>query len=150
VHYFRVLEPTEREWRALLKFGVSLSVMLIRRFLVLFLAFGLLASACGGESISASNCEELADETIELFQRLIDDVDAEFDDMSVEDFIATGGDLPSIEQFEQDAETIDELAVELGCTQTEIASAVQGRVGELTAQSDLGRFLIDAIRSGGL
>lgn len=125
--------------------------MPIRRFLVILLvAIGLLASACSGDSISASDCDELVDETIELFQRLIDDVDAEFDDISVEDFVATGGDLPSIEQFEQDAETIDELAVELGCTQTEIASAVQGRVGELTAQSDLGRFLIDAIRSGGL
>lgn len=125
--------------------------MPIRRFLVILLvAIGLLASACSGDSISASDCDELVDETIELFQRLIDDVDAEFDDISVEDFVATGGDLPSIEQFEQDAETIDELAVDLGCTQTEIASAVQGRVGELTAQSDLGRFLIDAIRSGGL
>lgn len=124
--------------------------MPIRRLLVLLAAIGLVASACGGDSISASNCDELVDETIELFQRLIADVDAEFEDMSVEDFVAIGGDLPSIEQFEQDAETIDELAVELGCTQTEIASAVQGRVGELTAQSDLGRFLIDAIRSGGL
>lgn len=124
--------------------------MSIRRLLVLLAAIGLLASACGGDSISASNCDELVDETIELFQRLIADVDAEFEDMSVEDFVAIGGDLPSIEQFEQDAETIDELAVELGCTQTEIASAVLGRVGELTAQSDLGRFLIDAIRSGGL
>lgn len=125
--------------------------MPIRRFLVILLvAIGLLASACSGDSISASDCDELVDETIELFQRLIDDVDAEFDDISVEDFVATGGDLPSIEQFEQDAETIDELAVDLGCTQTEIASAVQDRVGELTAQSDLGRFLIDAIRSGGL
>jgi hypothetical protein len=124
--------------------------MLIRRFLMFIVAFGLLASACGGDSISASNCEELADETIELFQRLIDDVDAEFEDMSVEDFAATGGDLPSIERFEEDAETIDELAGELGCTQTDIASAVQSRIGELTAKSDLGRFLIDSIRSGGL
>lgn len=124
--------------------------MPIRRFLMFIVAFGLLASACGGDSISASNCEELADETIELFQRLIDDVDAEFEDTSVEDFAATGGDLPSIERFEQDAETIDELAAELGCTQTDIASAVQSRIGELTATSDLGRFLIDSIRSGGL
>ncbi len=124
--------------------------MLIRRALVLIVAFGLLASACGGDSISASNCEELADETIELFQRLIDDVDTEFEGMSVEDFVATGGDLPSIERFEQDAATIDELAAELGCTQTDIASAVQNRIGELTAKSDLGRFLIDSIRSGGL
>ena len=123
--------------------------MKIRRTLVLLVGFALLAASCGG-SISAENCDELVDETIELFQRLIDDVDAEFDDMSVEDYLATGGELPSIEKFEEDAEAIDELAAELGCTQTEIASAVQARVGELTAESDLGRFLIDAIRAGGL
>lgn len=123
--------------------------MKIRRTLLLLIALLLFATGCG-DSISAENCDELVDETIELFQRLIDDVDAEFDDMSVEDYLATGGELPSIEKFEEDAETIDELAAELGCTQTEIASAVQSRVGELTAESDLGRFLIDAIRAGGL
>jgi hypothetical protein len=123
--------------------------MVIRRFLLLLVALSLFAAGCGG-SISAENCDELVDETIELFQRLIDDVDSEFDDMSVEDFLATGGELPSIEKFEEDAATIDELGAELGCTQTEIASAVQNRVGELTAESDLGRFLIDAIRAGGL
>ncbi len=123
--------------------------MVIRRLPILLVALSLFAVGCGG-SISAENCDELVDETIELFQRLIDDVDSEFDDMSVEDFLATGGELPSIEKFEEDAATIDELGAELGCTQTEIASAVQNRVGELTAESDLGRFLIDAIRAGGL
>lgn len=113
------------------------------------LAFGLLAAACGG-SISASDCDELVDETMELFQSLIDDVDSEFEDMSVEDFLATGGDLPSVERFEEDAEKIDELATELGCTQSEISAEVQERADELTAESDLGRFLINAIRIGGL
>lgn len=126
--------------------------MLIRRLLVLLVllvAISLFAAACGN-SISASNCDELADETIELFQRLIDDVDAEFDDMTVEDILANERDLPSVERFEEDAAKIDELATELGCTQAQIASAVQNRVGELTAESDLGRFLIDAFRVGGL
>ncbi len=123
--------------------------MLISRILVILVAFGLLAVACG-DSISAANCDELADETMELFQRLIDDVDSEFEDMSVEDFLATNGELPSVERFEEDAAAIDELATELGCTQSEIGAAVQDRVGEPTAESDLGRFLIDAIRIGGL
>ncbi len=123
--------------------------MRIRRNLILVVALALLAASCGG-SISADNCDELVDETIELFQRLIDDVDAEFEEMSVEDFLATGGELPSKEQFEEDAAKIDELGAELGCTQSEIASEVQNRVGELTAESDLGRFLIGAIRAGGL
>ena len=116
---------------------------------MLTLAVGLLAGACGG-SISANDCGELADETMELFQRLIDDVDSEFEDMSVEDYLATGGELPSVERFEEDAEKIDELAKELGCNQSEISAAVQERAEELTAESDLGRFLINAIRIGGL
>jgi hypothetical protein len=123
--------------------------MVIRRILGLFLALGLLASACG-DSISATDCEELADETMELFQSLIDDIDSEFEDMSVGEYLASGGELPSVERFEDDAATIDELATELGCTQSEIGAAVQERVNELTAASDLGRFLIDAIRAGGL
>lgn len=113
------------------------------------LALAVFVSACGG-GISASTCDELIDETMDLFQRLIDDVDSEFQDLTVEEFIATGGDLPSIETFEKDAEIIDELAVELGCSQSQIASGVQSQLGNLTAESDLGRFLIGAIRSGGL
>ncbi|MDK1019886.1 MAG: hypothetical protein QGD89_10870 [Actinomycetota bacterium] len=123
--------------------------MLVRRICIVLLATGVLLAACGG-GISARDCDELVGETMELFQRLIDDVDAEFDGMSVEDLIVTGADLPSIERFEQDAALIDELAVELDCTQQEIAAKVQARLGELTAESDLGQFLINAIRSGGL
>ncbi len=123
--------------------------MVIRRIIVLLLAFGLLAAACS-DPISAANCDELADETMELFQRLIDDVDSEFEDMSVADFLATNGELPSVERFEEDAEKIDELATELGCTQSRISAAVRERTNELTAESDLGRFLIDALRIGGL
>ena len=116
---------------------------------VVVLCLALFVSACSG-GISASTCDELIDETMDLFQRLIDDVDSEFQDLTVEEFIATGGDLPSIETFEKDAEIIDELAVELGCSQSQIASGVQSQLGNLTAESDLGRFLIGAIRSGGL
>lgn len=120
-----------------------------RFVVVVVLCFALFVSACSG-GISASTCDELIDETMDLFQRLIDDVDSEFQDLTVEEFIATGGDLPSIETFEKDAEIIDELAVELGCSQSQIASGVQSQLGNLTAESDLGRFLIGAIRSGGL
>lgn len=130
-------------------FPGSLMGMLISRILVILVTFGLLAVACS-DSISASNCDELADETMELFQRLIDDVDSEFEDMSVEDFLVTNGELPSVERFEEDAKKIDELATELGCTQSEIGAAIRERTDELTAESDLGRFLINAIRIGGL
>lgn len=124
--------------------------MVVLRVVALFLALSLVAAACGGSSISASDCTDITDETLALIQRLVDDVDAEFESMSVEDFVATQGDLPSVERFEQDAATIDDLAAELDCTQQEIGSEVRERLDELTAKSDLGRFIINAIRVGGL
>ncbi len=123
---------------------------MIRRLLPLLLVLSLVAAACAGSGISAENCDEVADETMALFQRLIDDVDDEFGDMTVQEFMDTGGDLPSIQKFREDAATIDDIAVELGCTQSEISAAVAGRVDELTAETDLGRFIISGIRSGGL
>jgi hypothetical protein len=120
------------------------------RILIVLLAFGLLATACGGDSISATNCEELADETIEMFQRLIDDVDSEFGDMTMDEFVASGDELPDVERFEEDAATIDQLATDLDCAPDEMGPAVGERIDELSAQSDLGRFLIDAMRAESL
>ncbi|GMQ98443.1 MAG: hypothetical protein BMS9Abin17_0953 [Acidimicrobiia bacterium] len=124
---------------------------MMRRFSVLLVVLGLVAAACSStDEISAESCAEIADETMSLFQRLIDDVDAEFGDLTVQELIDSGGDLPSIKSFEEDAAMIDEIASGLGCSQSDISSAVDARVGELTAETDLGRFLIGAIRSGGL
>jgi hypothetical protein len=128
----------------------TLRGVLKHRLIVVLLAVGLLTAACGGDSITATNCDELADETISMFQRLIDDIDSESGDMTMEEFVASEGQLPSVEEFEEDAATIDELAIELDCSPEVMTAAVQDRIGELTAQSDLGRFLIDAMRAGGL
>jgi hypothetical protein len=126
--------------------------MTIRRIVVLLLAFALVAAACSSDSqeITARNCNDVVDETMELFQRLIDDVDAEFGEMSVEEFIATDGDLPSVDRFTEDASTINQIGTQLGCSQGEIQGAVLQRSDELTATTDLGRFLITSIRTGGL
>lgn len=110
----------------------------------------IVAAGCSSNDVSATTCDEVVDETMELFQNLIDDVDREFVDLTVADFMATEGDLPSLAAFEEDAQQIDEIAAELGCTQSQISEAVGERVGELTATTDLGRFLIDALRSGGI
>jgi hypothetical protein len=128
----------------------TLKYVLKHRLLVVLLAVGLFAAACGGDSITATNCDELTDETIGMFQRLIDDIDSEFGDMTMEELDASGEELPSVEEFEEDAATIDQLATELDCSSEEMSAAVQDRLGELSAQSDLGRFLIDAMRAGGL
>ena len=125
--------------------------MILRRLIPLLVVFALAVAACsGGQQISADTCSEVVDETMELFQRLIDDVDAEFGELTVEEFIATGGDLPSVDKFTDDAQKINQIGTQLGCSQAEIQQAVLQRVDELTATTDLGRFLITSIRTGGL
>lgn len=122
----------------------------MKRIIVLAaLVLSLVASACSGD-ISASSCDEVVDVTVDLIQRLIDDVDQEFGDMTVQEFLDTDGELPSIDRFTEDAARIDEIAAELGCSQSDISAGVDSRVDELTASTELGDFLIRAIRAGGL
>jgi hypothetical protein len=118
------------------------------RTLLLALVFAVALSACGGGQ--AETCDEIADETIDLMQVLIKDVENEVGDISVEELIATEGELPSVEEFEEDAAKIDEQALELGCTQTEIQTAVTAKAGSLEATTPIGQFIVEAIRSGGL
>jgi len=120
------------------------------RFLATFVAVAVAVAACSGDRITAESCDEVVDVTMDLLQRLIDDVDAQAGDLTVQDFIDSEGELPSVARFEEDAAKIDEIAAELGCTRSEISSAVDARVAELTTTTDLGRFLINAIRAGGL
>jgi len=119
-----------------------------RTLLVLIVVLALILAACGGGQ--AKTCDDLSDQTIDLMQKLIDDVEAEVGDMTVEELIATGGDLPSVDHFKEEATKIDERAVELSCTQTEITDGVAARVDRLEAHTPIGQFLIEAIRSGGL
>ena len=109
-----------------------------------------IVSGCSSTGISADSCEDIVDETIALFQRVIDDVDASYADASVSVVLASDEALPPIDRFRNDAEHIDELAADLSCTEDEIRPAVAARIGELRAESDLGRFLIDAFRIGGV
>ncbi len=112
------------------------------------LAIALASSACGS-GISASNCDELADETIALVQRLIDTVDEEAGDSTIADFVAGSVELPSLEEFRSQSDDIDALAVELGCDPNVTQQSLAARVDELHATSELGRFIIQSLRSGG-
>lgn len=121
---------------------------MLYRTLLLAVVLILALSACGGGQ--PETCDEIADATIDLMQGLIDDVEREVGDMSVEELIETQGELPSVEEFQEDAAKIDERAIELGCTQAEIQAAVTGKAGRLEASTPIGQFIIEAIRTGGL
>ncbi|MFV9672669.1 MAG: hypothetical protein ACNYZH_05540 [Acidimicrobiia bacterium] len=122
--------------------------MLKRTLIVLTLVLALVLSACGGGQ--PETCEDIADVTIDLMQDLIDNVEQEVGDMTVEELVATQGDLPSVEEFQEEATKINEQALELQCSQATIETLVAERVHELEATTPIGQFMIEAIRSGGL
>ena len=126
----------------------SLRAVLSRAFLPLIVVVALVLAACGGGP--AETCDVLADETGELMPRLIDDVEKEMGDVSIEDLLASGGGLPSVEHIEEESAKIDERAAELGCTQAEIQNGVAARANQLEATTPIGQFFIEAIRDGGL
>jgi PBP1b-binding outer membrane lipoprotein LpoB len=112
-------------------------------------AITLVLAACGGGQ-DAANCEEIADQTIDLIQALIDDVDSEAATISLQEFVESRADLPSLEAFDGAADAIEERSGELGCNDVEVAADVASQLGALTAESELGRFVIDLLVSGGL
>ena len=126
----------------------SLRAVLHRSVLLLFVVLALVLAACGGGQ--AETCDELAEETVKLMQELIDDVEKEVGNVSIEELISAGEALPSVQGFEEDAAKIDERAAELGCTQTEIQDGVAARANELEANTPIGQFFIEAIRDGAL
>ena len=121
------------------------------RSLAVLLTLVLVASSCGGgDEIAAETCFDIVDETVELFQRLIDDIDEEFDDLGIEEFVTQAQDLELLSEFEEDAMTIEELSENLGCTNEQISAGVSAQAGSLTSETTAGRFVIDALISGGL
>ena len=116
------------------------------RFVALVAVVGLVVAACGGE---ASTCEEIADEVIELTQQLIDDVESELGDVSLDELLS-GGELPSLEGFVEDSERIDARAAELGCSADDLQALIADRADQLRAETPVGEFILDAIRSGSL
>ena len=120
------------------------------KYLAAILTLALVASACGGEDTAPTNCEEIIDETIDLVQRLIDDLDAQFEELSVQEFVIEAEELDSFEEFREESAELVRLSESLECTDLEIATGVSERVGALTSETTVGRFMIDAIISGGL
>ena len=123
---------------------------MLNRLSIVVVLVSLLATACSSQP---ETCSEVADETIVLMQQLIDEVELEFEEMSIEDFIgfmASGEELPSVAAFEERAEDLSVRLGELGCTQDQLEADVADRVDQLEATNEIGQFLLDAIKGGGL
>jgi hypothetical protein len=123
---------------------------MLKRLLVPVIVLALAAAACSSQPES---CDEVADETIVLMQDLIDEVESELGEMTVQELIESfgaGEEIPSVAAFEEKADQLSERAGELDCTQEELEAAVAQRTDRLTATTPLGQFIIQAIEGGGL
>ncbi len=120
----------------------------MRRLIPVLAAVAVVAAACVSQP---ETCDEVADESIELMQALIDEVESEVGEMSVQELIdETGDDLPSVAAFERDAARLSDLASELGCIQDQLEAAVADRTHRLHATTPIGQFFVNAIKGGGI
>lgn len=117
------------------------------RLVAIGLILGMVASGCGGE---AATCDELADQTIDLAQDLISDVEDDVGDVGLDELLETGFELPAVDEFEEKSQKIDERGTELGCTSEEMQQLVQSRISRLSADTPIGQLIIDGIASGGI
>lgn len=123
---------------------------MLKRLSLLIAVLALIAVGCSSQP---ETCDEVADETIVLMQNLIDEVESELGEMSVEELIESfgaGEEVPSVAAFEEKAEELSERAGELGCTQQQLEAAVGERTDRLEATTPLGQFILEAIKRGGL
>lgn len=114
----------------------------MRKLLILMAVFGLVAASCGGDS-DANSCEGVADEFIEIFQEVIDELDS----LSLD--ALDGDEPPAIADLEQRSLDLEAKADGLGCTEAEMEELVAARAGNLKSDGLLGQFLISEAESGG-
>jgi len=114
---------------------------MLKRFVVVMAAFGLIAAACGG---GASSCEDVAGETVDLVQDVINEVDQ----MTPEEIATQEGDPEFLTDFDEESEKLADEAASLGCTPEELSEAIKERAGSLTAESEFGQFFVELVQSG--
>ncbi len=117
----------------------------MRKLFIVIAALGLVASACGGGDDAAGSCEGVADDAIQVIQDVINELDS----MSLDEIAAMEGDPPALAQMEQRADELQDQANELGCSDAEMESLLNARVGNLEAEGLFGELLVGELESGG-
>jgi hypothetical protein len=114
---------------------------MLKRFVSVVAAFGLIAAACGGD---ASSCEDIASDTVDLVQDVINEVDQ----MTPEEVAGQDGDPDFLTDFDEQSEKLADEAASLGCTPEEMSEAIQDKAGSLTAETEFGQFFVQLVQSG--
>jgi len=124
--------------------GVSSS---IGRAASVVVALALMTAAC---SSGPSTCEEVADEFVVIAQELLDDVEAQVGDASIDEILGSDDGLPNIDRFTEEKDRLDAAADDLGCSVTQMEDLVAERAGLLTAETPIGNLIIEFIATGEL
>jgi hypothetical protein len=118
----------------------------MRKMIVLVAALGLVAVGCGGGDGAAASCAGVVDETMNLVQGVVDEID----NMSVDDIMtmsSTGEDPEFIADFQTKMEALSQQADELGCTDAELTDLAKDRMDNLTAKTDIGQMMVDNFKN---
>jgi hypothetical protein len=115
---------------------------MLKRFAAVIAACGLVFAACGG---GTSSCEDIANETVDLVQDVINEVDQ----MSPEEIAGQGESSPDfLTDFDEQAEKLGDEAASLGCTDEEMSELIRAQSESLTAESEFGQFFVELVKSG--
>jgi hypothetical protein len=107
-----------------------------------------LVASCGGSG-EAKTCDDIADQTVEQMQKLVDAVDDEFGAMTLDEFFATDGEPSNLAELSKESDAIEKRWEELGCTDEEVAARISTQIGGLTADTDIGRLFLDLVVTSG-
>lgn len=105
----------------------------------------LIAASCGG---GGSRCVEIVNDTVDVFQSLIDRVD----ELDLSDAAAAGDDFsfPGLADIERRADELQDEADTAGCDDDELKRLLSERIGRLEARTVFGQAVIEGIRQEGL
>lgn len=119
----------------------------------LVLVLALTAAACGGDdddnggSISvadATNCEQVVDAFMPILQDLLNSMS----DLTMADLMSDTPPEP-LADFEQRLDEVGNKSDELNCSDAEMASLLNNRVDDLTAEGPVAEFLLELLKSEG-
>jgi hypothetical protein len=123
----------------------------MKRLALIALALGLIVAACGDDDAadpaSLDSCEGLAVAGVDVLQDTIDLIDGL--DAAALAALTDGADTPpEFEAIQRRGEELSARAVEIGCSDEQMSELLAERVGDLSADSVFGQFILEGIRSG--
>ena len=117
---------------------------LTKKLITLIAGLALIVAACSSDG--EASCADIADEGIQLIQDFVDEVS----ELSLEEIVGSGDDVPGLTDFEEEGERLQDKANDAGCSDEEMESLLNQRAGDLESDSEFGQLIIDSIRSEGL